>query len=74
MIDLCGSLLLLLPFMLVLLWFSLPYVRRSWAILETSRETSGIPALFLLKTLIPLFALLMALAGHRAGDPGRGMC
>jgi TRAP-type mannitol/chloroaromatic compound transport system permease small subunit len=63
LVDLCGALLLLLPFMLVLAWFSLPYVARSWAILETSRETSGIPAVFLLKTLIPLFALLMALQG-----------
>jgi TRAP-type mannitol/chloroaromatic compound transport system permease small subunit len=63
LVDLCGALLLLLPFMLVLGWFSLPYVARSWAILETSRETSGIPAVFLLKTLIPLFALLMALQG-----------
>jgi TRAP-type mannitol/chloroaromatic compound transport system permease small subunit len=54
---------LLLPFMLVLLWFSLPYVGRSWAILETSRETSGLPAVFLLKTLIPLFAVMMALQG-----------
>jgi TRAP-type mannitol/chloroaromatic compound transport system permease small subunit len=62
-IDLAGSLLLLLPFMLVLAWFALPYVGRSWAILERSRETSGIPAVFLLKTLIPLFALLMALQG-----------
>ena len=63
LIDLCGALLLLLPFMLVLLYFSLPYVARSWAILETSRETSGLPAVYLLKTLIPLFALLMALQG-----------
>ena len=56
-------LLLLLPFMLVLGYFSLSYVARSWAIFETSRETSGLPAVFLLKTLIPLFALLMALQG-----------
>ncbi len=63
LVDLCGALLLLLPFMLVLLWFALPYVARSWAILETSRETSGLPAVFLLKTLIPLFALTMALQG-----------
>jgi TRAP-type mannitol/chloroaromatic compound transport system permease small subunit len=62
-IDLAGALLLLLPFMLVLLWFALPYVSRSWAILERSRETSGIPAVFLLKTLIPLFSLLMLLQG-----------
>ena len=33
---------------------------RSW---RRSRETSGLPAVFLLKTLIPLFALLMALQG-----------
>lgn len=62
-IDLCGALLLLLPFMAVLLWFSLPYVCRSFAILERSREASGLPGVFLLKTLIPLFALMMALQG-----------
>ncbi len=62
-VDLAGALLLLLPFMAVLLWFGLPYMARSWNILERSRETSGIPAVFLLKTLIPLFALMMALQG-----------
>ena len=75
-IDLLGALLLLLPFMLVLAWFAVPYVERSWAILERSRETSGIPAVFLLKTLVPLFALLMALQGVsqaiRAADVLRG--
>lgn len=63
LIDLCGAVLLLLPFMLVLGWFALPYVGRSWSIMETSPETSGIPAVFLLKTLIPLFAVLMAMQG-----------
>ena len=63
LVDLGGSLLLLLPFMLVLAWFALPYVARSWTILETSPEASGIPAVFLLKTLIPAFAVLMALQG-----------
>jgi TRAP-type mannitol/chloroaromatic compound transport system permease small subunit len=62
-INLLGACLLLLPFMAVLLWFALPYVARSWAILERSRETSGIPAVFLLKTLIPVFAAMMALQG-----------
>jgi TRAP-type mannitol/chloroaromatic compound transport system permease small subunit len=62
-IDIAGALLLLLPFMLVLLWLALPYAARSWAILERSREASGLPLVFLLKTLIPLFALLMALQG-----------
>ena len=63
LIDLAGAVLLLLPFMLALAWLSLPYVARSWTILERSRETSGLPAVFLFKTLIPLFALLLALQG-----------
>ena len=63
MVDLIGALLLLLPFAAVLVWLSLPYAARSWAILERSQESSGLPLVFLLKTLIPLFAALMALQG-----------
>ena len=63
LIDLAGSLLLLLPFTLVLLWLSVPYAARSWAILERSQEVGGLPLVFVLKTLVPLFALLMALQG-----------
>jgi TRAP-type mannitol/chloroaromatic compound transport system permease small subunit len=62
-VDLLGALLLLLPFALALVYLSFPYVARSWALLEGSRETSGLPALFVLKTLIPLFAALLALQG-----------
>ena len=62
-VDLLGSLLLLLPFALTLLWLSVPYAARSWAILERSQEASGLPLVFLLKTFIPAFALLMALQG-----------
>ena len=62
-VDLAGALLLLMPFMLVIAWFAIPYVARSWASLERSREASGLPLLFLLKTLIPLFAFMMALQG-----------
>lgn len=63
MVDLIGALLLLLPFATVLVFLSLPYAARSWAILERSQESSGLPLVFMLKTLIPLFALLMALQG-----------
>ena len=63
LIDLLGALLLLLPFAFAIIYLSLPYVDRSWAILERSRETSGLPLVFLLKTLIPVFALLLALQG-----------
>ena len=42
---------------------SIRYVGRSWAILERSREASGLPFVYLLKTLIPLFAVLIGLQG-----------
>src|SRR5476649_768441 len=62
-VDLIGALLLLLPFALTLIWLSLHYAARSWAILERSQEASGLPLVFLLKSLIPAFAGLMALQG-----------
>jgi TRAP-type mannitol/chloroaromatic compound transport system permease small subunit len=62
-VDLVGTLALLLPFMLTLLWLSAPYAARSWAIMERSQETGGLPLVFVLKSLIPAFALLMALQG-----------
>src|SRR3954454_12515226 len=52
--DLLGVLLLLLPFCVAVVWFSVPYVMRSWAIYEGSRESSGLPLVYLLKTLIPV--------------------
>lgn len=63
MIDLVGALTLLMPFAVALGLLSLPYVMRSWSTLERSRETSGLPLVFLLKTLIPVFALLLFLQG-----------
>ncbi|MEQ8604292.1 MAG: TRAP transporter small permease subunit [Marivibrio sp.] len=62
-IEIAGVLLLLLPFCAAILWFSLDYVAAAWAALEGSTETAGVPARFALKTLIPLFALLLALQG-----------
>lgn len=62
-IDLFGTLLLLLPFALALLWLSVPFAARSWAILERSQEASGLPLVFVLKSLLPVFALMLALQG-----------
>lgn len=62
-LNLLGALLLLIPVMTLILWVSFPYVARSWAVLESSRESSGIPAVFLLKTVILAFALMMLLQG-----------
>jgi TRAP-type mannitol/chloroaromatic compound transport system permease small subunit len=63
LVDLVGALVFLLPFALVLALLSVPYVARSWEIFERSRESSGLPFVYLLKTLIPLFAVLLALQG-----------
>jgi len=62
-VNLLGALFLLFPMMALILWASYPYVARSWAVFEGSRETSGIPAVFLLKTVILAFALMMFLQG-----------
>ena len=63
LIDLLGTYLLLFPVCLLLLWAASPYVANSWAVQEGSTETSGIQAVFLMKSLIPLFAMLLAMAG-----------
>lgn len=62
-VDLIGAAFLLIPVMALILWVSWPYVARSWAVFEGSRETSGIPAVFLLKTVILVFGGLMLLQG-----------
>jgi TRAP-type mannitol/chloroaromatic compound transport system permease small subunit len=49
--------------MAVLAWYAWPYVARSWMILDRSQEVSGLPFVYLLKSVLLLFALLMALQG-----------
>ncbi len=57
--------------MLVLVWLSVPYAARSWAILEHSQEASGLPLVFVLKTFIPCLRRVDGLARCGAGDPRR---
>ncbi|MEM7685717.1 MAG: C4-dicarboxylate ABC transporter permease, partial [Pseudomonadota bacterium] len=44
-----------------ILWVSYPYVARAWSVLEGSRQAGGIPAVFLLKTAIVIFAVSVGL-------------
>lgn len=62
-IDLFGSLLLLLPLVGVVIYVSYDFVADSWLRLEESREAGGLPGLFLLKSVILLFSLLIGLQG-----------
>lgn len=60
-IDIFGHLFLLLPSMTALLYWSWPSVRNSWRILEGPMSVGGIEAVFLLKSLIPAFCILIML-------------
>jgi TRAP-type mannitol/chloroaromatic compound transport system permease small subunit len=62
-IDLLGSFLLLLPMVIVVFVVSLDYVTASWSKLEESREAGGLPGLFLLKSVITAFCVLLGLQG-----------
>lgn len=63
MVNLLGSLFLLIPVCVLIVWISWAYVARSWSIMEGSQETSGIQAVFLLKSAIVAFAVMVGLQG-----------
>ncbi len=62
-INLLGALLLLLPMLSVVWWAAYPYVILSWQRFETSREAGGLPGLFLWKTSMLVFVVLLGLQG-----------
>ncbi|ABI65853.1 TRAP transporter small permease subunit [Maricaulis maris] len=62
-VDLLGTYLALIPMSFLILWSSTGYLNSTWRILESSRESDGLAFVFLLKTAIPLFAILMILQG-----------
>lgn len=62
-VNAIGGLVLLLPLCGFILASSWGFTLASWRILESSGNADGIPAVFLLKSLIPLAALLLALQG-----------
>jgi TRAP-type mannitol/chloroaromatic compound transport system permease small subunit len=62
-IDLLGAVVFLLPFAVVLFALALPYVERSWSIVERSPQPSGLPFVYLLKSVILAFAALIGLQG-----------
>lgn len=63
LVDLVGALVFLLPFMWVVYVYSMPFVTRSWQYQEGSANVGGMPALFVLKSFIIVFAVLVALQG-----------
>ncbi|MDE0989608.1 MAG: TRAP transporter small permease subunit [Pseudomonadales bacterium] len=62
-IDIAGHLLFLIPFSIFILWTSLEYVSFSWSLRESSGQPGGLPAVYLIKGLIPAMAFLLLLQG-----------
>lgn len=60
-VDLLGTIFLIWPLCYLIFKVSLPYVEASWAVREGSRETSGIQGVFILKSVILAFVVLLAL-------------
>lgn len=63
-VELLGLYLFLFPVCVLVLWAAIsPSFVRSWMSFEASRESDGLPILFLFRTLVPLFAVLLMAQG-----------
>ena len=65
-IDLLGTLLFLVPFSLLMLWVSLPPVRASWQIRESSPDPGGLPRWPIKALMLVSFGLLLLQAISQA--------
>lgn len=63
MVDMAGSLLFILPFVVMLSVWSWPYVGNSWRLGEGSANFGGLPGLFVLKSFLLVFAAVVGLQG-----------
>lgn len=62
-VDALGGIVFLMPLCAVIVAVSAGYVADAWGIRESSPEPGGIPYLYMLKTLLPLMAINLAVAG-----------
>ncbi|MEQ9315229.1 MAG: TRAP transporter small permease subunit [Henriciella sp.] len=78
-IELAGTYLFLFPICIRILTTGEQGLARAWSLFEGSRESDGLPLLFLFKTLVPVFAVLLIAQGlsiaikaalHLAGEAG----
>lgn len=60
-IDKLGHLFFLIPSMVVLLYWSWPSIRNAWKVKEGAISVGGLPFVYLLKSLILLFCVLLIL-------------
>ena len=70
-VDMLGTLLFLIPVCLFIGFMSWEYVEKSWALRETSHDPGGLPAVFLLKSLILVLVGTLLIQG--VGECLRGL-
>ncbi len=62
-IDASGTVLFLMPVCLFIGFISWDYIERSWAIRETSHDPGGLPAVYLMKSLILVLVATLLIQG-----------
>ena len=60
-VNILGNVFLLLPFLYIIWSYSFPFVYRSFQMNEISREAGGLPMIFILKSAILIFVILLFL-------------
>ncbi len=61
-IELYGIVILLLPFIVMVLWHSVPFVSQSFANSEVSQSPGGLPYRWLIKAMLPVGMFLLFVA------------
>ncbi|MEJ2308434.1 MAG: TRAP transporter small permease subunit [Gammaproteobacteria bacterium] len=62
-IDLTGSLVLLMPFALMVAWYGIDFTWQAWDIDEGSGDPGGLPNRWIIKGMIPFSFFAMAISG-----------
>lgn len=62
-VDLLGTLLLCIPYCIMVIWMALPFLADSWSLKEFSPNPGGLPAVYILKAVIPVTFFLIGLQG-----------
>ncbi|GIV31358.1 MAG: C4-dicarboxylate ABC transporter [Saprospiraceae bacterium] len=63
LVDFIGSLVLLIPWCLVVIWFGFAYARESWLLGEGASEPGGLPARYVIKFSVVVGIALLLLQG-----------
>ena len=62
-VDLIGNIVFLIPFCITIFYYSFNYVINSWAQLEGSLEERGLHVVYIMKTFIWAFSIMMLFQG-----------